>query len=258
MNSCVNSVLWRISWNHCWIPGNEFTYEIMVEFIDLKLFLIRFRICFSEGKCFTHPQQSPLLFSCQLTASPKAAVWLLLSGYQAALLQLQTLGAAQCAQQSREDMEGLVNKWWTSLVSRSAESARQQEREFEKPSSWKTIKGINLKDRIQTEQKDLQKAFKQEKAKDSNTMHEFTYEISSRIHIWIWFQGSRWLGARLQKKTYGTFKVWFLHIHKFKSLAVAAEVAALGTCQSYDLGLAANLTWSCRPGFTVICRQLAL
>ena len=25
-----------------------------------------------------------------------------------------------------------------------------------------------------------------------------------------------------------------------------------GTCQSYDLGLAASLTWSCRPGFTVL------
>ena len=30
----------------------------------------------------------------QLTASPKAAVWLLLGGYQAALLRLQTSGAA--------------------------------------------------------------------------------------------------------------------------------------------------------------------
>ena len=54
MNSCVNSVLWRISWNHGWILGNEFTYEIMVEFINLKLFLIQLQIPFSEGKCFTH------------------------------------------------------------------------------------------------------------------------------------------------------------------------------------------------------------
>ena len=55
MNSCVNSVLWIISWNHGWIFGNEFTYEIMVEFINLKLFLIQLQISFSEGKCFTHP-----------------------------------------------------------------------------------------------------------------------------------------------------------------------------------------------------------
>ena len=55
MNSCVNSVLWIISWNHGWIFGNEFTYEIMVEFINLKLFLIQLQISFSEGKRFTHP-----------------------------------------------------------------------------------------------------------------------------------------------------------------------------------------------------------
>ena len=38
MNSCVNSVLWIISWNHGWILGNEFTYEIMVQFIKYSGF----------------------------------------------------------------------------------------------------------------------------------------------------------------------------------------------------------------------------
>ena len=33
------------------------------------------------------------------------------------------------------------------------------------------LRGVNLKDTIQTNQLDLQKAFKQEKADDSNTMH---------------------------------------------------------------------------------------
>ena len=51
IHSCVNSVLWRISWNHGWIPGNEFTYESMVEFINLEVFRIQFLIYFSEGKC---------------------------------------------------------------------------------------------------------------------------------------------------------------------------------------------------------------
>ena len=51
MNSCVNSVLWRVLWNHGWILGNEFTYEIMVEFIHLKLFLIQLQSSFSKGKC---------------------------------------------------------------------------------------------------------------------------------------------------------------------------------------------------------------
>ena len=34
----------------------EFTYEIMVEFIDLKLLLIQLQICFGEGKCFPDPK----------------------------------------------------------------------------------------------------------------------------------------------------------------------------------------------------------
>ena len=39
--------------------------------------------------------------------------------------------------------------------------------------AWETLKlqGINLKDTIQTEQLDLQKTFKQEKADGSNAMH---------------------------------------------------------------------------------------
>ena len=60
VNSCVNSVLssllWRILWNYGWNPSNEFTYAIMVEFIDLELIQIQLRICCSEGKCFTHPK----------------------------------------------------------------------------------------------------------------------------------------------------------------------------------------------------------
>ena len=47
MKNIVKS--WLNSWNEC-------TYENMVEFINLKLFLIQPQICFSEGKCFTHPK----------------------------------------------------------------------------------------------------------------------------------------------------------------------------------------------------------
>ena len=38
------------------IPINEFTYEIMVEFINLELIWIQLHICFSEGTIFTHPK----------------------------------------------------------------------------------------------------------------------------------------------------------------------------------------------------------
>ena len=51
MNSSVNSVLWRILWNNG-IPENEFTYEIMVEFISLEVFQIQLQIYFCEGKWF--------------------------------------------------------------------------------------------------------------------------------------------------------------------------------------------------------------
>ena len=44
MNSYVNSVLWRILWNHGWIRGNEFTYEIIFEFINLKSFWIQIQL----------------------------------------------------------------------------------------------------------------------------------------------------------------------------------------------------------------------
>ena len=37
--------------------------------------------------------------------------------------------------------------------------------------------------------------------------------------------------------------------------SLAAEEAAQGTCQSYDLGLAASLPWSCRSGITVLALQ---
>ena len=53
----------------------------MVEFNYLKLIQIQLQICFSEGKYFIHPKQSPPLLCSQLTARPKAAVLLLLGGY---------------------------------------------------------------------------------------------------------------------------------------------------------------------------------
>ena len=70
MNLYVNSVPWRISWNHRWIPVNEFKYTIMVEIINFKLIRIQPQICFSEGKCFTRPKKSSPLFCSQLTAGP--------------------------------------------------------------------------------------------------------------------------------------------------------------------------------------------
>ena len=66
----------------------------MLEFINLKVFRIQFLLYFSVGKCFTRPKYLPLLLCSQLTASPKAAAWLMLDGNQAALLRLQMSDSA--------------------------------------------------------------------------------------------------------------------------------------------------------------------
>ena len=50
MTTSMNSVIWRISWNHGWIPTNEF----LVEFINLEWIWIQLQICFSEETNFTH------------------------------------------------------------------------------------------------------------------------------------------------------------------------------------------------------------
>ena len=96
MNSFANSVLWRISWYHGWIWGNELTYEIMVEFINLKVFLIPLLI-YIWGKMF---YWSKVITTASLQSThckPQGCVWLLpvLCGDQAALLQRQTSRAAQ-------------------------------------------------------------------------------------------------------------------------------------------------------------------
>ena len=53
LNELKHWMLWKI---YSCIPINEFTHEIMVEFINLKSILIHPQICSSEGKCFTHPK----------------------------------------------------------------------------------------------------------------------------------------------------------------------------------------------------------
>ena len=58
MNSCVNSVQWRILWYHGWIP---FTYEIMVDFVKLNI-PDSASIYFSEGKCVLLIQSNHLSF----------------------------------------------------------------------------------------------------------------------------------------------------------------------------------------------------
>ena len=66
MNSSMNSVLWRISWNHGWIPINEFTYEIFVNSTGTKACVTAGDLSDSDGnlRCFTR-----LLSSCDIKIS---------------------------------------------------------------------------------------------------------------------------------------------------------------------------------------------
>ena len=80
----------------------------------------------------------------------------------------------------------VLSTWWTSLASRSAVPpchCCQQWRKPLKPSSWETIKGINLKHNIQREQLDVQKAFKLEKADDSREMHNSEFRPNNDVGI---------------------------------------------------------------------------
>ena len=46
----IMNSLWRISWNHCWILINEFTYEIMAEFLNLNSISISYELIMWSGK----------------------------------------------------------------------------------------------------------------------------------------------------------------------------------------------------------------
>ena len=111
----LNSWLWNHIWihnhelmcefsamknkvDHAWIPRNEFTHEIMARHCwihYLKIIQDSASNWFQWGKM---SYSSKVIIDPQLTASPKAVAWLLLSpghcGNQAALLRRQTSGAA--------------------------------------------------------------------------------------------------------------------------------------------------------------------
>ena len=127
MKSYMNSVLWRILWIHGWISRNEFTYEIMVEFINFTLFWVQLQICFSEGKCFTCLlfQRNHHLF---FAVSSLPALSLLRCCYGRRLML--------CSTTEWGGHGGLMSTWWMSLASRSAWPACQQRRKLWNPSSW--------------------------------------------------------------------------------------------------------------------------
>ena len=104
MKSYMNSYVWI----HVWIQCYEEYREIMAEFLEMnshmKSWLNSFSIPDSAQNLFQWEKMfysskvitsdSPQLLCSQLTASPKAAAWLLLGGNQAELLRRQTSGAA--------------------------------------------------------------------------------------------------------------------------------------------------------------------
>ena len=129
----------------------------MVEFINFKLFWVQLQICFSEGKCFTY-----LLFQRNHHLFPKSAALLLLDGDGAALLLWQT---SDVVPHSRVGVtwrpyKHMMNVTGVKICLACLSATKETLEPFK-------LRGIYLKDNIQTEQFDLQKAFKQEKADDS-------------------------------------------------------------------------------------------
>ena len=90
-----------------------------------------------------------------------------------------------CTQQSREDMEGLVSTWWTSLASRSAGPNCQQESFKLRYYQRDQPQGHNPegKDIIQREQSGRWKAFKQERADNCNKMHNSSFRPNNDMEI---------------------------------------------------------------------------
>ena len=108
--SCENSVLWRRSWNYGWIPGNELTYEIMAEFINLKLSASSFKfISIREIVLLIQSNNRPF-FAVSSLQTPR-----LLRGCCSVATRpgdaAATADVGCCAQQSREHAEGLWSTW---------------------------------------------------------------------------------------------------------------------------------------------------
>ena len=121
MNLSMNAVRRTISWIHGWMPMNEFTYEIMVEFINLKWIWIQLQICFRKGNKFYSSKVimiSPLQSAhCQLPALRllhcccSMATGLHCCNGRRRML----LCTAECC-----GLKGLDGQRWTALASRSA------------------------------------------------------------------------------------------------------------------------------------------
>ena len=122
MNSCVNSLLWRALWNHGWIPGKEhikwWLNSLILKYywFSPKFISVRENVLLFQSNCHSFFAVSSL----QALRAKAAARWL--PGGAAA-----TAKDRCCTQQGREDMEGLVSTWKTSLEARSAGPACQHE-----------------------------------------------------------------------------------------------------------------------------------
>ena len=130
MDSSMNSGLWRISWIHGWVPINEFTYEIMIEFIKLKLIWIPLQICFSELEWRNKFYSSKRFQSDndQFVAVNSLAALRMLSCCCLMATGLRCCdGRRRVLQRTAElgGLEGLDGRRWTSLASRSAWPACQ-------------------------------------------------------------------------------------------------------------------------------------
>ena len=194
MNSSMNSVLWRISWNHGWIHINELTYEIMVEFIELKLIWIQLQleICFQWGNKFYSSNE---IFTLLRLSSLSLPALRLCCCCCSMATGLHGSYGRRWVLLCTADWGGLEGHALAMLMSRSTWPACQQWRK-------RNLQVERDKDTIQAEQLDLQKAFNRTQKKadgsTSNARHnanvaqlmmwEFTWDSWRMLPPCCWLQ----------------------------------------------------------------------
>ena len=138
--------------------------------LNLNLIWIQLQICFSEGSVLTHPKHSWPRFCKQLTASSKAAARLALDGERTALLWRQRVLQRTAEPGGRGghfkhtmDITSVEICWdCLSALKETLETLKLRDYQRDQPQAQRHYPAAQL---------DAQKAFKQEKADVSSTMH---------------------------------------------------------------------------------------
>ena len=195
-------ILWIHLWIQCYEKYSELIivthgwsevpirYEIMVDFINLELIWIQHQICFSEGKVLLRQCNNGPFFAPSFLPAPRLLHCCCCCGTGGCCCNCRCQVLQHTVVQGGRG--GPFKQMKTSLALRSALHHSQQWRKLRNLQvdwlSTGNLKGLNLKDTIQKEQSDLQKAFRQENAKDGIAVHNSKYCPKNDVGIyWIKF-----------------------------------------------------------------------